>query len=333
MHDYSLFLNHAEPDFVNTAAERIVLVGHEKVPEWPLPQLPPRGNRSCRRPFPQTALVVVQPPETSFSNTTGRPNNIQYQALLIYSSLGATGLVVIQGRGNVQGSSPALSGMWGSPSPAYPDMSNVRRRQRPVRGARPECASTEMSPLSTYLWLGKRHSTHVSQVCSLVSRSDWGTVERLSLAPSGFGRSGEETQPVKKFPHHSTASAYPSQAIASTILMAPPIQRTMPNPSFTLDNQPPQIPPTSTMTAAAALRFRFAFCKSQSFGSLARSLYTLVKTVVGISLYPNARLAATCAPNCQARKGIPIRTRSLLALFSGIASVVIKMAATSMDSP
>lgn len=132
---------------------------------------------------------------------------------------------------------------------------------------------------------------------------------------------------------HSTASLKPSQATPSSTLMTPPIQSTKPNPFSSLDSQPPHMPPNSNITAALALRFLFTFCHVNSFESLARSLYTLVRTVVGISLYPNARLAATCAPNCQARSGMPIRIRSLSGEFSGMTSVFMRMAATKMDKP
>lgn len=115
--------------------------------------------------------------------------------------------------------------------------------------------------------------------------------------------------------------------------VAPPIQRTMPKPSLSVDSQPPQTPPASNMTAAAARRFLFAFFHVHSLGSLTRSLYTLVNTVVGISPYPNARLAATCAPNCHARKGIPINTLLLFEPGCGITSVVMKMAARRIDMP
>ncbi|KAL8787076.1 MAG: hypothetical protein Q9213_002418 [Squamulea squamosa] len=87
------------------------------------------------------------------------------------------------------------------------------------------------------------------------------------------------------------------------------------------------------MTAAAARRFLFAFFHAHKSGSLAKSLYTLVNTVVGISLYPSARLAATCAPNCHARKGIPIKTLLLFGLFSGIVSMAIRIATTRTDNP
>lgn len=219
------------------------------------------------------------------------------------------------------------------------DMRQVRKRREEVGGRGTRVGPCSMFPISRAWIQENRRRLVLSELCVLRSRVDWRTPGELFGAPSRFDSSADWTGPmncVRQYIeswHHSTASPYPNQAIPSSILMAPPTQSTIPKPSFNLDSQPPQMPPTSTMIAAPALRFLFAFCHAHNFGSLARSLYTLVKTVVGISLYPKARLAATCAPNCQARNGIPIKTRSLFGLFSGIASVVTNVAATRMESP
>jgi hypothetical protein len=72
-------------------------------------------------------------------------------------------------------------------------------------------------------------------------------------------------------------------------------------PALLLLIQPPAIPPISIASTAAALLFLFTLFLSNIFGSLAKSQYTLVKTVVGTSLKPNNRLVTICPPLWKAK--------------------------------
>jgi len=69
-------------------------------------------------------------------------------------------------------------------------------------------------------------------------------------------------------------------------------------PPLVVLSQPPMIAPKSKRTAAANLRFRFqlSFSPTNSFSSFPKSQYTLVKTVVGISLSPSCLAVTLCMP-------------------------------------
>lgn len=77
-------------------------------------------------------------------------------------------------------------------------------------------------------------------------------------------------------------------------------------------NHPPTIAPISNIITAPARRFRLTFPvgPEMSFGSLARSKYTLVNTTEGISLYPSARVDVILPALWNARSAIGISSRN-----------------------
>lgn len=77
-------------------------------------------------------------------------------------------------------------------------------------------------------------------------------------------------------------------------------------------NHPPTIAPISSMMTAPARRFRLTFPvgPETSFGSLARSKYTLVSTTEGISLYPNALVDVILPALWNARSAIGINSKN-----------------------
>jgi len=89
-----------------------------------------------------------------------------------------------------------------------------------------------------------------------------------------------------------------NQLIATTILIEPASHNTVDIPTELRLSQPPTRPPVKIITTLAALRFLFTFLDNgaQSFGSEARSQYTLVRTVVGISLKPRSLLVTIWPP-------------------------------------
>ena len=90
------------------------------------------------------------------------------------------------------------------------------------------------------------------------------------------------------------------QAIPSLIAAA--IHRLIDSPAELLLIHPPAIPPIKIINTAPTLRFLFTLSAFNIFGSLAKSQYTLVKTVVGTSLNPSSLDVTICPPDWKARK-------------------------------
>ena len=85
-------------------------------------------------------------------------------------------------------------------------------------------------------------------------------------------------------------------------LIAAAIHRATDMPAVLLLIHPPTIPPSSIIIIAATLRFLLTLSFFKNFGSLARSQYTLVSTVVGTSLKPSNLEVTICPPDWNARK-------------------------------
>lgn len=81
------------------------------------------------------------------------------------------------------------------------------------------------------------------------------------------------------------------------------------------------MPPSSIIVIALTRLLRLGFFHASRFVSLAKSLYTLVKTVVGISLKPRDLAVTILAPDWAARKGMAMKMSLLSVVFSGIIPV------------
>lgn len=114
-------------------------------------------------------------------------------------------------------------------------------------------------------------------------------------------------------------------------LIAAPSHKTVVKVSVPLASQAPLIAPNIIMTTLATLLSLLELSQASRFVSLAKSLYVLVKTVVGSSLNPKLLAVATCAPDWAARNGIAIKTSLSVALVSGMASAWTSTAVMQMQ--
>jgi hypothetical protein len=94
------------------------------------------------------------------------------------------------------------------------------------------------------------------------------------------------------------------QLKAMEIFIAPPNHKALDRRALLRLSHPPAIPPMRNVMTAPTLRFllTFFFKGASSFGSEARSQYTLVNTVVGTSLNPSNRDVTICPPDWKAKR-------------------------------
>ena len=125
------------------------------------------------------------------------------------------------------------------------------------------------------------------------------------------------------------------QAIPSLIAAA--IHKLTDSPAELLLIHPPAIPPIKIISTAPSLRFLLTLSAFKIFGSLAKSQYTLVNTVVGTSLKPRSLDVTICPPDWNARKPSGINSMKLISPFcvttpwgSGTTCACTRAAATIM---